>query len=101
MRWRTCCGALGLLAAAGCYQPPPAPHAVLLVGADGSLVFQGQPVPADGLAAAVDAATAGGPRLVVEIRTSPRTPMEPVERAVAAVKSARGIVAFAPDAAPP
>lgn len=84
--------ALGL---AGCYQPPSTRHANLVLSASGVLSFQGRPVQAADLQAAVAAARAASGPLRVVISASPQAPVAAVEAAVHAITGARAQVAFA------
>jgi biopolymer transport protein ExbD len=93
MRWF---GALAAsVALAGCYMPRAQRHAELRIAADGSYRFNGQPVAASDLAAAITAARKPGGDLVVQIEPSASADLGTVRRAVETVKSAHARVAFA------
>ncbi len=86
---------------AGCYMPPPAPHAVVHVSAQGEYTLDGKPVAPGELEAAVAARAASAPKLVVEIHASPEADVAVVEEAVQAIRRAHARVAFARDDATP
>jgi biopolymer transport protein ExbD len=82
---------------AGCYMPPPAPHAVVHVSAQGAYTLDGNPVAPAALEAAVAAKAASAPKLVVEIHASPAADAALVKAAVQAIERAHARVAFGRD----
>lgn len=78
----------------GCYQPPPAQHAALVISPSGEMTLQGHAVTPARLQPEIERLAAQAPSLVVEIRASTHTPIADVQRAVATTKAARAVVAF-------
>jgi biopolymer transport protein ExbD len=93
--------AIACASSSGCYVPSPVAHATLHIAADGTFKLNGKPVVVQDLAASVEAVEPESGNLVVQIEAAPTANVEAIRAAVAAVRSAHALIAFAKEAQGP